>query len=142
MGWKGSKGVITNRNPDWARSGSWVANLNGKGRSNTRKLFQRLTLPADICSAQLNFWLRVETNEPATAPVRDKLKLTVRKPSGTIMKTLATYSNQDSSATYALQSFDLTAFRGKTIRLQWTGSENGSGATRFLIDDTELLIRR
>ena len=141
-GWKGSSGVITDSNPDWPHSGTWVANLNGKGRSNTRKLFQRLTLPADICSAQLNFWLRVETNEPATAPVRDKLKLTVRKPSGTIMKTLATYSNQDSSATYALQSFDLTAFRGKTIRLQWTGSENGSGATRFLIDDTELLIRR
>ena len=141
-GWKGSRGVITDSNPDWPHSGAWVANLNGKGRSNTRKLYQRLTLPADICSAQLNFWLRIETNESATAPARDKLKLTVRKPSGTTLQTLATYSNQDSSATYALQSFDLTAFRGKTIRLQWTGSENGSGATRFLIDDTELLIRR
>ena len=142
MGWKGAKRVITDRNPDWPHSGGWVANLNGKGRSNTRKLYQRLTIPADICSAQLNFWLRIETNEPETAPVRDKLKLTVRKPSGTILKTLAIYSNQDSSATYALQSFDMTAFRGKTIRLQWTGSENGSGHTRFLIDDTELLIRR
>ena len=141
-GWKGSSGIIIQRNPEWPRTGAWVANLNGKGRSNTRKLYQRITIPADICSAQLNFWLRVETREPGTAPARDKLKLTVRKPSGSVQQTLAIYSNQDSSATYQAHSFDLTAYRGKTIRLQWTGSENSSRATFFQIDDTELLFRR
>jgi hypothetical protein len=141
-GWKGSSGIISQRNPEWPRTGAWVANLNGRGRSNTRKLYQRITIPSDICSAQLNFWLRVETFEPSSAPARDKLKLTVRKPSGALQQTLGTYSNQDSSASYTLQSFDLTNFRGKTIRLQWTGTENKSGATQFLIDDTELLLRR
>lgn len=141
-GWKGSSGIISQRNPEWPRTGAWVANLNGRGRSNTRKLYRRITIPSDICSAQLNFWLRVETREPVTAPAQDKLKLTVRKPSGALQQTLGTYSNQDSSASYTLQSFDLTNFRGKTIRLQWTGTENKSGATQFLIDDTELLLRR
>jgi subtilisin family serine protease len=142
VGWKGSSGIISHLEPEWPRTGEWVANLNGRGRSNTRKLYQRITIPSDICSAQLNFWLRVETFEPSIAPARDKLKLTVRKPSGSVQQTLATYSNQDSSANYTLQSFDLTNFRGKTIRLQWTGTENKSGATQFLIDDTELLLRR
>ncbi|MCF7967783.1 MAG: S8 family serine peptidase [Methylococcaceae bacterium] len=142
VGWKGSSGIISHLEPKWPRTGEWVTNLNGRGRNNSRKLYQRITIPADICSAQLNFWLRVETFEPSSAPARDKLKLTVRKPSGSVQQTLATYSNQDSSASYTLQSFDLTNFRGKTIRLQWTGTENKSGATQFLIDDTELLLRR
>ena len=142
VGWKGSSGIISRLNPEWPRTGVWVANLNGKGRSNKRKLFQRITLPADICSAQLNFWLRVETREPGTAPAHDQLKLTVRKPSGSILETLATYSNHDSSAIWQAQSFDLTAYRGRTIQLQWTGSENSSLATRFLMDDAELLLRR
>jgi hypothetical protein len=142
VGWKGSSGIITRRNPEWPRTGAWVANLNGLGRGNSRKLYQRITIPADICSAQLNFWLRVETREPGSAPPRDKLKLTVRTPSGSVQQILAIYSNQDDSATYHAQSFDLSVYRGKTIRLQWTGSENSTRATRFLIDDTELLFRR
>ena len=141
-GWKESSGIITRRYPEWPKTGNWVAKLNGRGRNNIRKLYQRITIPADICSAQLSFWLRIETLEPRSRAARDKLKLTVRKPSGSILETLAIYSNEDSSANYQAQSFNLTAYRGKTIRLQWTGSENRSIATRFLIDDTELLLRR
>ncbi len=142
FGWKRSSGVITSEQAEWPRSGTWVASLNGKGHRNTRKLYQRVTIPADICSAQLNFWLRVESGEPGTSPVRDTLKLTVQKPSGSVLQTLATYSNRDGSASYVLQTFDLTIFRGKTIQLQWTGRENASRATQFLIDDTELLFQR
>ena len=141
-GWRGSSGIISQRNPEWPRTGAWVANLNGRGRSTVRKLYQRVTIPADICSAQLNFWLRVETREPGSAPARDKLTLTVRKPSGSVQQTLALYSNQDSSASYEAHSFDLTAYRGQTIRLQWTGSENSSLPTLFLIDDTALVLQR
>ncbi len=57
-------------------------------------------------------------------------------------RTLATYSNRDVTAEYVVHEFDLTRFRGKTVRIQFTGTENKSRATGFRIDDTELEIKQ
>lgn len=142
VNWKGTAGLIGNRTPEQAHRGSWLATLNGKGRVNAQKLHQRVTIPADSCSVLLRFWLRIDTAEPASAPARDTLKVTVNKTSGSVWRTLATYSNRDATAEYVVHEFDLTRFRGKTVRIQFSGSENQSRATGFRVDDTELEIRQ
>ncbi|MDD1649702.1 MAG: S8 family serine peptidase, partial [Methylococcaceae bacterium] len=142
VNWKGTAGIIDNRTPELAHGGSWLATLNGKGRVNSNKLYQRVTIPADSCSVQMRVWLRIDTAEPAMAPARDKLKVTVNKTSGSVWRTLATYSNRDATAEYVVHEFDLTRFRGKTVRIQFTGTENKSRATGFRIDDTELEIKQ
>ena len=122
--------------------GEWAAALNGKGRANSKKLYQRLTIPVDSCSAELRFWLRIDSNEPATARPVDRLKVMIRKVPGAAWQTLAVFSNRDATGAYGLQRIDLSAFRGKTVWIQWTGVENRSQATRFFLDDIELEATR
>lgn len=56
--------------------------------------------------------------------------------SNTVLATLATYSNLNANSTYVLKTFDLTAFRGQTIRVYFLGTEDSSLQTSFVIDDT------
>jgi hypothetical protein len=55
-----------------------------------------------------------------------------------VLATLATYSNLDESAGYELKTFDLTAFKGQTIRIYFLGTEDFTLQTSFVIDDTSL----
>ena len=54
----------------------------------------------------------------------------------TVLSTLATYSNLNKSTSYVLKTFDLTAFKGQTIRVYFLGTEDSSLQTSFVIDDT------
>ena len=57
----------------------------------------------------------------------------------TVLKTLATCSNVDVSAEYAVQSFDISAYKGQTVRINFVGTENGSNQTSFAIDDVSIV---
>ena len=141
VGWSGNRAVIVNGYPVPAHAGQWEASLNGKGRTNIKNLFQRVRIPADACSARLRFWLRTDSEEPAGAPARDRLKVSIRNPGGKVLKKPAAYSNQDATGDYDQQTVDLMPFRGKTILIHFSGSENGARASRFSIDDTEIAVR-
>ena len=53
--------------------------------------------------------------------------------------TLASYSNLNKGA-YAQKTFDLSAYAGQTVNLTFTGTENSSAQTSFLVDDTALSV--
>ncbi|QXP88353.1 S8 family serine peptidase [Methylococcus capsulatus] len=142
VAWTASAGVIDNSNSAPARSGNWKAWLNGYGTIHTDDLYQQVTVPVDACSANFSFWLRIATSEFTGAPARDTLTVTVRNTAGTVLQTLATYSNRDRSSGYVQRRFDLSAYKGQTIRLQFRGVENSSRATSFLVDDAELAVTR
>ena len=52
------------------------------------------------------------------------------------LATLATFSNLNKTTGYVLRTFDLTAFRGQTIRIYFLGTEDSFLQTSFVIDDT------
>ena len=54
------------------------------------------------------------------------------------MTTLATYSNVGTNATYTQKSFNLTAYRGRTVTIRFTMTEDSSLQTSFVVDDTSL----
>lgn len=138
VAWTATNGVITNSTKAPARSGSWKAWLNGYGRANTSSLYQQITVPVNACTVTLKFWLRVATGESSAAGIKDKLTVSLTTTSGTLLKTLWTYSNKDASASYAQKTFDLTAYKGQTLRVLFTGVEDKSNATSFLVDDTDV----
>ncbi len=143
--WVATARVITNDRGAAAYTGSWKAWLNGYGTTSTNNLYQQVTIPADACSANLKFRLRIATNEPSSAPANDQLVLTVRNTAGTELGQLANYSNRNGNRNRGYQltgPFDLSAYKGQTVRLQFVGTENRSRATHFLIDDAELTIVR
>ena len=52
--------------------------------------------------------------------------------------TLATYSNLNKASGYVLRTFNVAAFAGQTVTLTFTGTENGSRQTSFVVDDVAL----
>ena len=119
------------------RSGSWVAWLGGLGATNVDHLYQEVTIPTNACSATFKFWLKITTSETSKAPAYDTMSISVRNTSGTVLSQLASYSNKNKSG-YVLKSFNLIAYKGQTIRLQFDAIENASRATSFFVDDLTL----
>ena len=58
-----------------------------------------------------------------------------------MLATLATYSNLNKATGYSQKSFDVTAYRGQTIRVYFLGTEDSSLQTSFVIDDTALNVQ-
>ncbi|MFJ1753307.1 putative Ig domain-containing protein [Kitasatospora sp. NPDC088134] len=131
--WSASSGVIDNSSGEAAHSGSWKSWLNGYGSAHTDTLSQTVTVPAG-CRATLGFYLHVDTAETTTSTAYDKL--TVKAGS----TTLATFSNLNAAAGYTLRSYDLSSFAGQTVTLTFTGTEDSSLQTSFVIDDTALNV--
>ncbi len=133
--WSASSGVITSSSSAPARSGSWKAWLNGYGQTHTDTLSQSVTVPS-ASSATLSFYLYVASNETTTSYAYDRL--TVQVVSGGSTYTLGTFSNLNKGSSYVLRSLDMSAFTGRTVTVRFTGTEDYTLGTSFLIDDTSL----
>jgi aminopeptidase S len=129
--WSASAGVIDSSTGQPARTGSWKAWMNGYGTTHTDTLSQSVAIPAG-CSATLSFYLHIDTAETTTTIAYDKLTV---KAGAT---TLATYSNLNKNTGYLLRSFNVSSFAGQTITVSFSGVEDASLQTSFVIDDTSL----
>ncbi|MCX5233543.1 M4 family metallopeptidase [Streptomyces sp. NBC_00233] len=129
--WTTTTGVITNASDMPAHGGTYKAWLNGYGSAHTDTLSQSVTIPSGR-TATLGFWLHVESAETTTSTQYDKLTVRIGN------TTLATYSNLNKADGYTKKSFDLSAYAGSTVTLNFTGTEDLSLKTSFVIDDTEV----
>ncbi|EWM10147.1 acid phosphatase [Kutzneria sp. 744] len=138
--WTAASGVISNNSGESPHSGSWYSWLDGYGSSHTDTLAQTVTLPTGCTSYQLGFWLHIDTAETTTTTQYDKLTTQVLNASGTVLGTLATFSNLNHSTGYAQHTYDLSAYAGQTITIKFTGAEDSSQQTSFVLDDTSLAV--
>ena len=102
----------------------------------TSTLYQTVTVPSG--GASLNFWLNITTSEAAGAAVFDRCFIEVRSTSGTLLATLATFSNQNSGTAGVYVSrgpYNLGAFAGQTVRIQFRATEDITLPTSFRVDD-------
>ena len=141
-GWTATSGVIGQygSSGEPPRSGTWNAWLDGYGSSHTDTLAQSVSLPAGCSSYSLSFWLHIDTSETTTSTAYDTLKVQVLNSSGSVLATLATYSNLNKNTGYAQRSFNLGAYAGQTVQIKFTGVEDWSLQTSFVIDDTALNV--
>ncbi|MFD8421130.1 putative Ig domain-containing protein [Streptomyces sp. NPDC059466] len=127
--WTASSGVITTDSGEAAHGGSYKAWLDGYGSTHTDTLSQSVTIPTG-CKASLTFYLHIDTAETTTSSAYDKLTVTAGS------TTLASYSNLDKATGYAQKTFDLSSFAGSTVTLKFSGAEDSSLQTSFVLDDT------
>jgi hypothetical protein len=132
--WTAGTGVIANNTSEPARTGSWDAWLDGYGATHTDTLSQSVTVPAGCTTANFSFYLHIDTAETSTTTAYDKLTVQA----GTT--TLATYSNVNKNTGYAQKTFSLAAYAGQTVTLKFTGTEDSTLQTSFVIDDTALNV--
>jgi len=122
-----------------AHSGSWLARLDGYRGLHTDTLAQTVTIPSGCQHATFSFWLDIQTDDP-TGPASDTLAVQVLSTKGTVLGTLATYSNRGGTG-YSQRSFSLAPYIGQKITLKFTGKEALAGhVTSFLVDDNALNV--
>ena len=131
--WTSSTGVIGVNGPsEPAHTGTWDAWLDGYGTTHTDTLSQAVTFPAG-CTPSLSFWLHIDTAETTTTTQFDKLTVTVNG------VTYATFSNLNAAAGYTQHTYALPAsLAGQAVTVLFTGSEDSSLQTSFVLDDIAL----
>lgn len=138
--WTVTSGVINNSASEPPHAGAWDAWMDGYGTTHTDTVMQQVTIPAAATAATLTFWLHIDTAETSTTTAFDTLTVQVRNSSGTVLSTLATFSNLNHNTGYSQKSFNLLSFKGQTIQILFTGSEDFTLQTSFVLDDVNLNV--
>lgn len=128
------------QNSSLARTGNWLAWLGGYN-NYTGYIYQTVSIPENALSVTFSYYLRIQSDE-GTGTAYDFLYVELRDTSDNVLTTLKTYSNKDKNtyASYTLQSFDLSSFRGQTLRVYFRGTTDSSLITNFFIDDTSFSV--
>jgi len=140
--WTATSGVIgANGTSEPAHAGTYDAWLCGYGTTHTDSVYQAVAIPSTIAKATLTYWLHIDTAETTTTTAYDTFKAQVRNSSGTVLATLSTVSNLNKASGYTQYTFDLSAYKGQTVQLYFTGSEDSSLQTSFVLDDVNLNVQ-
>jgi len=139
--WVLTAGVLNNSSSEPPHSGSWDGWMDGYGSAHTDTALQQVTIPSNITTATLSFWLHIDTAETTTTQAFDVLQVQIRNSSGTVLATLASYSNLNHNTGYTQHSFDVSAYKGQTIQVFLTATEDASLQTSFVIDDFALNVQ-
>jgi hypothetical protein len=138
--WTVTAGVISNSASEPPHAGSWDSWLDGNGTNTTDSILQTVTIPANAVSAQLSFWLHIDTAETSTTRAFDTMTVQVRDTGAKVLSTLATFSNLNHATGYQQHTYDLSAFKGQTIQIFIQGVEDFELQTSFVIDDVSLKV--
>jgi hypothetical protein len=133
--WTATSGVVsTAQGSDVPHSGTHFAWLDGYGRTHTDTLSQSVSIPSDCTTATLSFYLSINSAETTSSSrVRQADRSRRARPRWPPTATL-------NKTAYTLKSFDLSSFAGQTVTLTFTGVEDSSLQTSFLVDDTSLAV--
>jgi Zn-dependent metalloprotease len=132
--WTATAGVLGNTSGQTAHAGTKYAWMDGYGTTHTDTLSQSVTLPAGCSSYSLTYWLHIDSAETTTTVQYDKLTVAV----GTT--TVATFSNLNKATGYVQRTANLAAFAGQTVTLKFTGTEDSSLQTSFVVDDVAINV--
>jgi hypothetical protein len=143
-GWTASSGVIG----QWgsaapAYAGTWDAWLCGSGApaGSTSTVSQTVAIPASVTQATLAFYLHI--NGTAEAWAGGTFKASVLNAGGSVLATLARYTGAQAASGYQAHSFDLSAYKGQTVTIAFTGTPGGfrqrkHARTSFVLDAVSL----
>ncbi len=139
--WTATSGVIDSSTSEAPHSGTWKAWLCGYGTTHTDTLLQTVTIPSTATAATLSLYLHIDTAETTASTAYDAMKIQLRNSSGSVLTTLATYSNLNAATGYAQKSFSVLAYKGQTVQVYVVGTEDSSNQTSFVVDDFALNVQ-
>lgn len=136
--WTGNTNEIGSFSGETAYAGTRYCWLDGYGSSHNETITNAVAIPASSTKATLSFALHIDTAETTTSTAYDKLTVTLKNSAGTVLKTLATFSNLNAASGYKLYSYDVSAYVGTTVYVSFNGVEDSSLQTSFVIDSVSL----
>jgi hypothetical protein len=138
--WTVTTGVINSSTSEPPHAGTWDAWMDGYGTTHTDTVLQTVTIPAGATAATLTFFLHIDSAETSTTTAFDTMTVQIRNSSGTVLSTLATFSNLNKATGYQQKSFNLLSFKGQTIQIFFKGVEDSTLQTSFVLDDVNLNV--
>ena len=143
--WTASSGVIgqwADQAPPYA--GAWDAWFGGPGTAagSASTVSQSVAIPATAGKATLAFYLHI--NGAGATWNSGTFTAQVLGPGGSVLATLARYTGAQAASGYQQHSFDLSAHRGQTVTVAFTGTparqprRRRSGTTSFVLDNVSL----
>jgi pseudomonalisin len=141
--WTLTAGVLNTSASEPPHAGTKDAWMDGYGTTHTDTVTQSVTIPAAATTATLTFFLHIDTAETTTTTAFDTLTVQVLNSAGTVLQTLGTFSNLNKAAGYTQRSLPITitSIKGQTVQIKFTGKEDASLQTSFVIDDVALNVQ-
>ena len=121
-----------------SHSGNYVA-WEGYGTATEASIQQTVTLPTGCSTYTLSYWLHIDTADGGTTASAG-FHVLIKNTAGTVLQTLANYSNVNAASGYKQYSFSLSAYAGQTIIVRFTSKQNSTLRTNFVLDDTALNV--
>ncbi|HYV35936.1 MAG TPA: peptidoglycan DD-metalloendopeptidase family protein, partial [Gemmataceae bacterium] len=111
-----------------------------KGNNLVGEIYQQFTIPDNATSVVLTYWVNVSSDD-AGASKHDVLNARILNSSGSTLAAVGSYSNlnRTTAGTYQQATFDLSAFHGLTVRLDFLATTDASNPTVFRIDDVSVI---
>lgn len=128
-------GALYTNNGAYPQAGTGYIYFGG-ANSLSGQTYQQISIPAGTTKT-LSFFLNTTSAETTTTTQYDKLFVEVRNSAGTLLTTLATYSNlnKTTAGSYGTaKSFSLASYAGQTIRIQFRSTTDSSAITTFRVD--------
>lgn len=124
-----------------AHSGSRVAWLGGYNNA-ADSVYQDLTIPADALSVVLQFSYGILTDEAANEVAVDGLFVDVLDAdSGLAYGRVAALTNQNAADSWQQSpAIDITAVKGKKIRLRFSATTDSTLGSSFFVDDVSVTV--
>jgi kumamolisin len=119
-------------------TGAYSVYLGGYN-NGTDTIYQQVAVPSTATSATLTYWWYMTSSE-GTTTAYDKLTTQVLNSSGALLATLKTVSNTNTRGAWVKETFNLTAYKGQTIRVYFKGTTDSSLVTSFFVDDVSLNV--
>ncbi len=120
-----------------AHTGTYSAQLgasSGSEPNGNTSLYQTITIPSTVTSATLTFWYWPATTDTITY---DWQEAQVQNTSGTMLAQIMKICSN--SRAWTQKTFDLTPYKGQTIRIYFNDHQDGYGdLTYFYLDDVSV----
>jgi subtilase family serine protease len=141
--WTLTAGVLNTSASEPPHAGTKDAWMDGYGTTHTDTVTQSVAIPATATTATLTFFLHIDTAETTTTTAFDTLTVQVLNSAGTVLQTLGTFSNLNKGTGYTQRSLPIsvTSIKGTTVQIRFTGKEDASLQTSFVIDDVALNVQ-
>jgi hypothetical protein len=118
-------------------SGTHSADFCG-ANSCSDSMYQQVTIPSNVTRATLTYSWYVTTTE--TTHSFDFLYVRVLNSSGTTLSTVQTISDGSTVNNWQTSSFDVSAYKGSTVRIALVATNGTKNPTEFYVDDVALNV--
>jgi len=99
-----------------------------------------ITIPSDPARVTLQFWYLIDTEETDNTSPHDTMTVTITDLQGNTLGTVATLSNMNAVALWRNSlEYDISAYRGETVRIVFTARTDSARPTGFFIDDVAVV---